>query len=67
MCNIPLLEIPRMITEKYRNHPECIKDGVILPVPSNQRMNSYLKEIADVCGITNPLTTHIAKHHTISI
>lgn len=62
MCNIPLLEIPRMITEKYRNHPECIKDGVILPVPSNQRMNSYLKEIADVCGITNPLTTHIARH-----
>ena len=62
MCNIPLLEIPRMIIEKYRNHPECIKDGVILPVPSNQRMNSYLKEIADVCGITNPLTTHIARH-----
>ena len=62
MCNIPLLEIPRMIIEKYRNHPECVKGGVILPVPSNQRMNSYLKEIADVCGITKPLTTHIARH-----
>ena len=62
MCNIPLLEIPRMIIEKYRNHTECIKDGVTLPVPSNQRMNSYLKEIADVCGITKSLTTHIARH-----
>ena len=49
MCNIPLLDIPRMIAEKYKSHPECVKKGVVLPVPSNQRMNSYLKEIADVC------------------
>ena len=62
MCNIPLLEVPLVIIEKYRTHPEVVKDGVILPVPSNQRMNSYLKEIADVCGITKPLTTHIARH-----
>lgn len=41
MCNIPLLDITRMIAEKYKNHPECIKKGVVLPVPSNQRMNSY--------------------------
>ena len=62
MCNIPLLDIPRMIAEKYKNHPECIKKGVVLPVPSNQRMNSYLKEIADVCGIKKALSTHIARH-----
>lgn len=62
MCNIPLLDIPRMIAEKYKNHPECIKRGVVLPVPSNQRMNSYLKEIADVCGIKKTLSTHIARH-----
>lgn len=36
--------------------------GVLLPVPSNQRMNSYLKEIADTCGITKPLSTHVARH-----
>jgi site-specific recombinase XerD len=29
---------------------------------SNQKMNSYLKEIADLCGITKPLTFHIARH-----
>jgi site-specific recombinase XerD len=62
MCNIPLLDIPRMIAEKYKDHPDCIKKGVVLPVPSNQRMNSYLKEIADICGIKKDLTTHIARH-----
>lgn len=36
--------------------------GVVLPVPSNQRMNSYLKEIADICGINKPLSTHVARH-----
>ncbi|MTT11082.1 MULTISPECIES: site-specific integrase [Bacteroidales] len=62
MCDIPLLDIPRMILEKYKTHPECLKKGVVLPVPSNQRMNSYLKEIADICGINKPLSTHVARH-----
>lgn len=62
MCSIPLMEIPRMIAEKYKNHPECIRKGVVLPVPSNQRMNSYLKEIADLCGIRKTLSTHTARH-----
>ena len=29
---------------------------------SNQKMNAYLKEIADLCGITKNLTTHTARH-----
>ena len=58
MCDIPLLDIPRMIMEKYKSHPTCIKKSVVLPVPSNQRMNSYLKEIADACHINKPLSTH---------
>ena len=62
MCDIPLLDIPRMILEKYKGHPECMKKGVLLPVPSNQRMNSYLKEIADLCLIKKNLTTHAARH-----
>ena len=33
-----------------------------MPVLSNQRMNSYLKEIADICGITKTLTFHMARH-----
>lgn len=62
MCHIPLLDIPLKIIEKYESYPECKLKGVLLPVPSNQRMNSYLKEIADVCGIQKTLTTHIARH-----
>lgn len=33
-----------------------------LPILSNQKYNSYLKEIADLCNITKPLHTHIARH-----
>lgn len=33
-----------------------------LPVVSNQKMNAYLKEIADLCGINKSLTTHVARH-----
>ena len=62
MCNIPLLDIPLAILKKYENHPTCIKRGVLLPVPCNQNMNSYLKEIADVCGIQKHLSTHVARH-----
>jgi len=29
---------------------------------SNQVMNSYLKEIADLCGINKTLTLHVARH-----
>ena len=34
----------------------------LLPVPSNQKFNAYLKEIADLCGITKKLTVHIGRH-----
>lgn len=37
-------------------------NGQILPVPSNVKMNAYLKEIADVCGISKTLTTHTGRH-----
>ena len=62
MCNIPLLDIPQEILRKYANHPTCRKKGVLLPVPCNQKMNSYLKEIADICMIRKNLTTHTARH-----
>ena len=29
---------------------------------TNQRTNSYLKEIADICGIKKDLTFHMARH-----
>jgi site-specific recombinase XerD len=62
MCNVPLLDIPIQILEKYKEHPLCKKSGKLLPVLSNQKMNSYLKELADVCGIKKKLTTHTGRY-----
>ena len=60
--HIPLLEIPLELINKYEDHPQCINEERLLPVLSNQKTNSYLKEIADICGITKELTFHIARH-----
>ena len=62
MCNIPLLDIPLAILEKYEGNPLAKKKGTLLPVPCNQKLNSYLKEIADLCGIKKNLTTHTGRH-----
>ncbi len=59
---IPLLPVAVSLMEKYKNHPQCILQDRVLPVLSNQKMNAYLKEIADVCGISKSLTYHIARH-----
>ena len=34
----------------------------LLPVPSNQKLNAYLKELADLASIDKNLTFHIARH-----
>lgn len=57
--NIILLDIPKMIIEKYAS---VRKDGKLLPILSNQKMNAYLKEIADICQINKNLTYHVARH-----
>ncbi len=62
MSNVPLLGIAQQILEKYKDHPICLSKGVCLPVYSNQKMNSYLKEIADFCGIKKNITSHLSRH-----
>ncbi len=57
----PLLPKAMEIINKYNNGVINLK-GSILPVISNQKMNAYLKELADICGITKNLTFHIARH-----
>ncbi|ASK28801.1 recombinase [Chryseobacterium sp. T16E-39] len=59
---VPLLPLAQEIILKYKDHPECVNLNVLFPVLSNQKMNSYLKEIANVCGINKELTFHIARH-----
>jgi site-specific recombinase XerD len=60
--NIPLLPKAREIVEKYKTHPRTQQIGRLLPNISNQKLNSYLKEVADCCGISKNLTFHIARH-----
>ena len=62
LSRIPLLSVPEKILEKYKSHPYVESGNGILPVLTNQKFNSYLKEIADICKITKNLTTHIARH-----
>lgn len=59
--NIPLLPKALEIIERYKDHPLCLSRRSVLPVKSNQKMNEYLKEIADLCGITCVLNTHKAR------
>jgi site-specific recombinase XerD len=60
--NIPLLDPALEIIKRYKNHPVVLHKNVLLPVISNQKMNAYLKEIADICGIKKELTFHCARH-----
>lgn len=55
---VPLLPKAMIILNKY-GYPN--KTDYLLPVISNQKMNSYLKEIAEVVGINKILTHHIAR------
>jgi len=59
---IPLLPVALTILKLYEDDLQCKFQDKVLPVLSNQKMNSYLKEIADSCGINKNLTYHIARH-----
>lgn len=59
---IPLLPPALVILQKYKDHPAAKNSNKLLPVPSNQKTNAYLKEIASCCGIKKELTFHIARH-----
>lgn len=55
---IPILDVTRAILEKYEYK---------LPVLSNQKYNSYLKELGDICGIEQELHSHLARHTCATI
>lgn len=58
--NVPLFDGARRILQKYAGNRKC--RGHLLPILSNQKMNSYLKEIAALCGIDKDLTFHMARY-----
>ncbi len=55
--NVPVLPPVLRIIEKYKS-----KENTLIPSISNQKMNAYLKEIADLVGITKNLTWYVARH-----
>ena len=57
--NIPLMNIPKAIIEKYRG--KTVED-LVFPFISCQRYNLWLKKVAQQCGIRKNLTSHLARH-----
>jgi len=60
-AKVKLIPQAEALVEKYSNHIDCIISGKLFPMRSNQKMNEYLKEIAEVCGIEKNLTWHVAR------
>jgi integrase len=56
-ANVPVLPTAKHIIDKYEGKQEGL-----IPKLSNQKMNAYLKEIADICGITKYLTYYVSRH-----
>lgn len=56
-ANVPVLPSVLRIIRKYADNNQRL-----IPKISNQKMNSYLKEIADLCGIKKNLTWYVARH-----
>jgi site-specific recombinase XerD len=60
--NVPLLPIPEQLIEKYKLSPGKKSENNIFPNLSNQKLNAYLKELADLASIDKNLTFHMARH-----
>ncbi|WP_416443416.1 site-specific integrase [Leeuwenhoekiella sp. A16] len=60
--SIPLLPVAEQILDRYADDPLVVDSDRLIPVFTNQKSNAFLKEIAILCGITKPLTTHLARH-----
>ncbi|MFP9098549.1 phage integrase SAM-like domain-containing protein [Flavobacterium sp. RHBU_24] len=56
-ANVPVLPPVANIIQKYRG-----KQPGLIPKISNQKMNAYLKELADICCIDKHLTWYVARH-----
>lgn len=61
-ASIPLLSQALAIIDKYNDDPECLSGNKLLPIKSNQKLNSYLSEIAELCEIDKHITMHLGRH-----
>jgi site-specific recombinase XerD len=60
---VPILDVAWQIIQKYNPYfDQLMPEDPVLPIMSNQKMNGYLKEIADLAKISKQLSYHIARH-----
>ncbi len=59
---VPLFSDAKMIIEKYKNHPVSLSRGTFFPIPSLKNYNKYLKIVAEECGISKNISSHVARH-----
>ncbi|SFE33898.1 Site-specific recombinase XerD [Pedobacter antarcticus] len=59
---VPILPIVAELIEKYKNDKYCKIYNKLIPVNSNFRYNTYLKELSEICNIGKPLNSHLARH-----
>ncbi len=64
LVEVPLLKIPELIIEKYKGR---VPGDALIPISTNQKVNAYLKEIADLCAIQKNLSYHLARHYELSL
>ena len=58
---VPLLPKALKIIEKYVSKNKNRNTTKVFPIPSNQKMNAYLKEIQTICKVDTKLTCHLAR------
>ena len=59
---VPLFPPALEVLKKYEQLSQLSAAKQLLPVPTNQKVNAYLKELADICGMQTKITFHIARH-----
>jgi integrase len=64
---VPLLPKAMELIRKYENDERAKVTGTLFPILSNQKLNAYLKEIAEACGIDKHLTFHLARHRLLRL
>ncbi|WP_452228958.1 site-specific integrase [Lacinutrix sp. MEBiC02404] len=62
VVKVPLLGQALDIVNKYKDHPSTAINDSLLPVLSNEKLNVFLKEVANFVGIQKNLTFHMARH-----
>lgn len=66
MLTIPLISYAKPILEKYKNNP----GEFVFDVPSNQKLNDYIKDAAELAGLDRPVTEVYycgkTKHETVN-